>query len=96
MEKYDDALRALQAILPTQLLAKSWLDLAQKLGIDRKILYSIRDGKVRLSAFENILVLLNEQLNVDIPALLRMEAAIKNVADFTKVIKPEMNLEYPD
>ncbi len=93
MENFTNILSALQAILPTQLLAPSWSALATKLGTTRSLFYRIMEGNTGEAAIQNLLSLLDERLNVSVDSLLRMEAAIQNTSDFTKFIKPEMNLE---
>lgn len=96
MENFDNVLAALQAVLRTQLLAPSWNALALKLGIARSIFYRIDKGTANQSAVQNLLNLLNEHLYIDSTSLLQMEAAITNVSDFTRIIKPEMNLDHPE
>ncbi len=96
MENFTNILSALQAILPTQLLAPSRSALAAKLGTPRTTLYRIMDGKFKEGAMQNLLSQLDEQLNVNVTSLLRMEAAINNERDFTKLIKPECDLQDPE
>ncbi len=96
IENSDILPGALQAVLRTQLLAPSWLALAIKLGISRSVFYRIDKGEASKTAIENLLSHLNEHLYVDSNVLLQMEAAIQNCSDFTKIMKDEMNLEYPE
>ncbi len=96
MENYDAILAALQSVLRTQLLAPSWNALSVKLGTARSIFYRIVEGKANQAAIQNLLSLLHEQLYIDSSSLLQMEAAITNPSDFTRVIKPEMNLDHPE
>lgn len=96
MENFNDIVRALKAVLDTQLLAPSWNALAIKLGIARSIFYRIEDGKANQSAIQNLLSLLQEHLYISPSSLLQMEAAITNASDFSRFIKPEMNLDSRD
>ncbi len=96
MENFTNILSALQAILPTQLLAPSLKALADTLGTPRSIFYRIKNGNVGEGAMQNLLSQLNERLYVGVNSLLRMEAAINNVRDFTKLIRPECDLTDPD
>lgn len=95
MGNFNDTVRALQSVLRTQLLAPSWNALAIKLGSARSIFYRIDKGVANEAAIQNLLSLLHEHLYVDSSSLLQMEATIVNAAEFTKIIKPEMNLEHP-
>lgn len=96
MENFNDIVRALKAVLDTQLLAPSWNALAIKLGIARSIFYRIEEGKANQSAIQNLLSLLQEHLYISPSSLLQMEAAITNTSDFSRFIKPEMNLDSRD
>ncbi len=91
MENFNNIVCALQSVLDTQLLAKSRLDLAKKLGTGRCIFYRIVQGKASESAVENLLSILQERLYVDIHTLEQMEAAINNTAKFTKLVKEGWN-----
>lgn len=97
MENPDDILQTLQRVLPTQLLAPSMSALAATLGYSgRNSFYRIIKGEAGPDSISNLLQRLEVHLHADIPALLRMEAAISNAADFRRLISPEFHMDYPD
>lgn len=99
MENYEDILSMLSAILNTQLLAPSVNALAEKLGYgvsSRSSINRIKKGSAGSGAIDTLVNRIHQRLNIDIHALMRMEATIQNAYHFEKLIKPQMNLEHND
>ena len=96
MENHQDILKTLQTVLMTELLAPSMSALAKKLGYTgRNSLYRILKGEAGQASVDTLISRLETHLNTDVYALLRMEAAINNAADFNRLIKPEFRQDYP-
>ncbi|MDE6479739.1 MAG: hypothetical protein K2L45_05655 [Muribaculaceae bacterium] len=99
MENCDDIFRLLSAILNTQLLAPSVNALAEKLGYgvsSRSSINRIKKGIAGSGAVDTLVNRIHQHLNIDVNALMRMEAAIQNAYHFEKLIKPQMNLGHKD
>lgn len=97
MENHQDILETLQTVLQTELLAPSISALAKKLGYTgRNSLYRILNGEAGPASVDSLLERLNTHLYIDVNALLRIEAAIRNASDFNRLIKPEFKQDYPE
>lgn len=97
MENYRNILQTLQTVLSTELLAPSMSALAKTLGYSgRNSLYRVVKGEAGTTSIDGLLSRLESHLNADVDALLRMEAAIRNAADFNRLIKPEFRQDYPE
>ena len=99
MENYDDILRMLSAILNTQLLAPSVNALAEKLGYgvsSRSSINRIKKGIAGSGTVDTLVNRIHQHLNIDVNALMRMEAAIHNSYHFEKIIKSQKKLNQKD
>ncbi len=99
MEKYDELKGTLSTILNTQLLAKSVNALATQLGYgasSRSTLNRIKNGQGGADAVESLISRINEHLNIDVSALIRMEENINTASEFAKIIKQQKNFNHTD
>lgn len=97
MENPETILQTLQTVLPTQLLAPSMSALASSLGYSgRNSFYRILKGEAGPDSIQNLLSRLETNLQADLAALQRMEAAITNAAKLNRLLKPEFKLDHPD